>query len=55
MTYLHNSFDISVAFGIVDGSQLCCSLTVLVVALEDTTSTFTLASNNSSHICCLQM
>lgn len=50
MTYLDDSLDVSMTFGVVDRPQFGGSLTMLVVALEDTTGTLTLASNNSSHL-----
>lgn len=37
------------AFGKVDGAELGGSLAVLVVALEDRSSTFSLGADNSSH------
>lgn len=47
--FLDDSLDVSIALGEVDGSELGCSLAVLVVALEDRSSTFTLSSDDSSH------
>lgn len=38
------------AFGIIDRSQLGRSLAMLIVALENTAGTLSLASNNSSHL-----
>ena len=49
VNYLDNSLDVSMTFSKVDWSQLGGSFSVLVVALEDTTRTFTLASDNSTH------
>ena len=50
MTYLDDTLDVAMTLGIINRPQLGCSLTVLVVALENTSGTFTLASNDSSHI-----
>lgn len=49
-TYLHNTFDVAMSLRIVNWSQFGRSLTMLIVALEDTAGTFTLASDDSSHI-----
>lgn len=49
-THLNYTFDVTMTFRVVDWSQFGCSFAVLVVALEDTTGTFTLASNNSTHV-----
>jgi hypothetical protein len=48
-TYLNDTLDVSMTLGKIDRPQFGCSLAVLVVALEDTAGTFTLASDNSSH------
>ena len=48
-TYLHDALDVAMTLGKVDGTELGGSLSVLVVALEDRSSTFSLGSDNSSH------
>lgn len=48
-TYPDHTLDVTMTFSIVNWSQLRGSLTVLVVALEDTTGTLTLAPDDSSH------
>ena len=47
---LHESLDVAVTLGIVEWAKLGGSLAVLVVALEDTTSSFTLDTDTASHV-----
>jgi len=48
-TYLDNSLDIPVTFGIVHSPQFGCTLAVLRVSSENTTRPLSLASDHASH------
>ena len=47
---LHDTLDVAVSFGIVDGSEPGGSLPVFRVRHEDWTSSFTLSTNHTTHV-----
>ena len=47
---LHNTLDVAISFGIVDGSEPGGSLPVFRVRHEDWTSSFTLSTNHTTHV-----
>jgi len=47
---LHDSFDVTITFSVIQRSQLCWPLSKLLVSSEDTSRTFTLSSDHSSHV-----
>lgn len=49
-TYLDDSLDIAMTFGEIFGAKLWCSLTMLRMGLENTSGTFTLGTNNTTHL-----
>ena len=49
-TNLYDSLDVAMSFGKVDGTELGRSFAMFVVALENRTGTFTLTSDDASHV-----
>ena len=54
MSYLNDTLDVAMSFSEILGTKLGSSFTVFRVRLEDSSGTFTLGTNNTSHIgfCC---
>ena len=49
-SHLDDTLDVSVTLGVVDGPELGGSLAMLVVGLEDSSGSFTLDADSTSHL-----